>query len=51
MKYRSVFIGLKGLIKLGLKCKQAKAYKATTNSNYKLPIAENLLEQMTVESG
>lgn len=31
--------------KLGLKCKQMKKFKATTNSNHKLPVAANLLEQ------
>lgn len=29
----------------GLVCKAAKKYKATTNSNHKLPVAPNLLEQ------
>lgn len=31
--------------KLGLSCKQKKKFKATTNSNHSLPVAENLLEQ------
>ncbi len=31
--------------KLGLKCKQVKKFKATTNSKHKLPVAANLLEQ------
>lgn len=31
--------------KLGLKCKQVKKFKATTNSKHKLPVAENLLDQ------
>lgn len=31
--------------KLGLKCKQKKKFKATTDSNHMLPVAENLLEQ------
>lgn len=31
--------------KLGLKCKQVKKFKATTNSKHKLPVADNLLEQ------
>lgn len=31
--------------KLGLKCKQVKRFKATTNSKHKLPVAENLLDQ------
>jgi putative transposase len=31
--------------KLGLRCKQKKKFKATTNSNHSLPVAENLLEQ------
>ena len=30
---------------LGIKCKQKKKFKATTDSNHKLPVAENLLEQ------
>lgn len=29
----------------GLYCKQAKKYKATTDSDHKLPVAENLLKQ------
>ena len=31
--------------KLGLRCKQIKKFKATTNSNHKLLVAENLLDQ------
>ena len=31
--------------KLGIKCKQKKKFKATTNSKHKLPVAGNLLEQ------
>jgi putative transposase len=31
--------------KLGIRCKQVKKFKATTNSNHTLPIAENLLDQ------
>ena len=31
--------------KLGIRCKQTKKFKATTNSNHKLPVAENLLDQ------
>ena len=35
----------------GIRCKQVKKFKATTNSNHKLPVAENLLDQnFTVES-
>lgn len=30
---------------MGLKCKQKRRFKATTNSNHKLPVAENLLDQ------
>ena len=30
---------------LGLKCKQKKRFKATTDSNHTLPVAENLLNQ------
>ncbi len=29
----------------GIRCKQVKKFKATTNSNHRLPIAENVLEQ------
>lgn len=29
----------------GLRCKQVRKFKATTNSNHTLPVAENLLEQ------
>lgn len=31
--------------KLGLRCKQKRKFKATTNSNHNLPVAENLLKQ------
>jgi len=31
--------------KLGLRCKQVKKFKATTDSKHTLPVAENLLEQ------
>jgi putative transposase len=31
--------------KLGLRCKQVRKFKATTNSNHDLPVAENLLNQ------
>ena len=31
--------------KLGIRCKQAKKFKATTNSKHALPVAENLLDQ------
>jgi putative transposase len=31
--------------KLGLRCKQMKKFKATTNSKHSLPVAENLLNQ------
>lgn len=31
--------------KLGLRCKQKKKFKATTNSNHSLPVADNLLDQ------
>lgn len=31
--------------KLNLRCKQKKKFKATTNSNHGLPVAENLLDQ------
>ena len=31
--------------KLGLRCKQVRQFKATTNSNHDLPVAENLLNQ------
>ncbi|WP_141031089.1 IS3 family transposase [Escherichia coli] len=30
---------------LGLRCKQKRKYKATTNSNHSLPVARNLLDQ------
>jgi len=30
---------------LGLRCKQKRNFKATTNSNHDLPVAENLLDQ------
>lgn len=31
--------------KLGLRCKQKRKFKATTDSRHKLPVAENLLKQ------
>ena len=31
--------------KLGIRCKQVKKFKATTDSKHKLPVADNLLEQ------
>jgi len=31
--------------KLGIRCKQKRKFKATTNSKHKLPVAENLLNQ------
>ena len=31
--------------KLGIRCKQKKKFKATTNSRHNLPVAENLLDQ------
>lgn len=31
--------------KLGITCKQKRRFKATTDSNHKLPVAQNLLEQ------
>lgn len=31
--------------KLGLRCKQVRKFKATTNSNHNLPVADNLLQQ------
>ena len=31
--------------KLGLRCKQKKKFKATTDSRHKLPVTENLLKQ------
>ena len=31
--------------KLGIRCKQVKKFKATTNSKHTLPVAENLLDQ------
>lgn len=31
--------------KLGIKCKQKKKFKATTNSKHNLPVADNLLDQ------
>jgi len=30
---------------LGLRCRQKRKFKATTNSNHDLPVAENLLDQ------
>ena len=34
--------------KLGLRCNQKRKFKATTDSNHSLPVAENLLEQKFV---
>jgi transposase InsO family protein len=31
--------------KLGIRCKQVKKFKATTDSGHNLPVAENILEQ------
>jgi putative transposase len=31
--------------KLGIRCKQNKKFKATTNSNHRLPVADNILNQ------
>lgn len=31
--------------KLGIRCKQVKKFKATTDSNHSLPVADNLLDQ------
>ena len=31
--------------KMGIRCRQKRKFKATTNSNHNLPVAENLLEQ------
>ena len=31
--------------KLGIRCKQKKKFKATTDSNHKFPVADNLLDQ------
>jgi putative transposase len=31
--------------KLGLRCKQRRKFKVTTDSRHSLPVAENLLEQ------
>jgi putative transposase len=31
--------------KLGIRCKQKKKFKATTNSNHRLPVADNILNQ------
>jgi putative transposase len=32
--------------KLGLRCKQKKKFKATTNSKHNLPVANNLVDQI-----
>ena len=37
--------------KLGLKCKQKRRFKATTDSRHRLPVAENLVEQRFQASG
>jgi transposase InsO family protein len=34
--------------KLGIRCKQKKKFKATTNSRHNLPVADNLLDQKFV---
>jgi putative transposase len=31
--------------RLGLRCKQVRKFKATTDSNHRLPVAPNLLAQ------
>lgn len=36
---------------LGLRCRQKRKFKATTNSNHTLPVAENLLNQTFTPSG
>jgi len=36
---------------LGLRCRQKRKFKATTNSNHNLPVAENLLNQTFAPSG
>ncbi len=37
--------------RLGIRCKQVKKYKTTTDSNHSLPVAENILDQdFTVEA-
>jgi len=35
---------------LGIRCRQKRKFKATTNSNHKLPVAENLLNQIFTPS-
>jgi putative transposase len=35
---------------MGIRCKQKRKFKATTNSNHNLPVAENLLDQDFVAS-
>jgi transposase InsO family protein len=38
--------------KLGIRCKQVKKFKATTDSRHRFPVAENLLkQQFTVDAG
>jgi putative transposase len=32
-------------VEMALRCKQKRKFKATTNSNHDLPVAENLLNQ------
>ena len=34
---------------LGIRCRQKRKFKATTNSNHDLPVAENLLQQDSAE--
>ena len=49
LKERGIIVGRDRIMRLrrdmGLKCKTRKKFKATTNSNHKLPVAPNLLEQ------
>lgn len=46
---RGVRVGVHRIKRLrreqGIRCKQVKKFKATTNSNHSLPVAENLLDQ------
>ncbi len=49
LKDREIIVGRDRITRLrremDLKCKTRKKFKATTNSNHKLPVAPNLLEQ------
>ena len=49
LKDRGIIVGRDRITRLrhamGLKCITRKKFKATTNSNHKLPVAPNLLEQ------